>query len=117
MSKGIEFKAYHLSELAKENAGDSCEIKDILEKVEKFKKLDLNNNLDQIVLPLTKVMSEKLLEFSLFEIRNYVSQEENFTFIQESLDLKPLLVNFTAQVVGKIDQELSDKLDEIIAKV
>ena len=113
----IELKAYHLSELSKDNAGNSEEIQRILENVEKFKELTPMKNVDGLVQTLADGMTNKLLELPVFQVRNYASQEDNLVLVQNLLDLKEPLVKFVTQLAGKIESELSEKLDELISKV
>lgn len=118
MSKIIELKAYHLSELAKEAPGLSTEVANVLGKVEQFKALDLTVKLNVVRDSLAESLSHKLLDeldvaFGLIDS----SAGANLEFLKGLMELKPILATVEMELMGKIEQNILEKLDEMINKV
>jgi hypothetical protein len=117
MSKIIELKAYHLSELGKESEY-SADIEKVLDKVGHFKDLDLSVAMNGCRDSLTEALSYRLLDdldvaFELIDS----SKVENLEFLKRLIDLKPVLVAVEVALMGRIEEKLLEKLDEMINKV
>jgi hypothetical protein len=117
MSKIIDLKAYHLSELGKESQY-SADIEKLLGKVSHFKDLDLTLALNECKDSLTEALSLKLLDeldvvFGLIDS----SKLEKLEFLKRLIDLKPVLVAVGVELMGRIEEKLLEKLDEMINKV